>query len=322
MMSQVEPTATKISLSELKEELFQPLSPVLNGKNSLGDVSLLCPLKSLPGATIKLAVKNSNACPVGVVVCSSPFAPKMVARGIERALLAKQVLDAELGRVILEPLYSGEIRGLSYALFPYCQPLSDRRLWSRVQRTFLASDWLKWLRDVAQTTVTEPTPKEIETNFIVPLQYLTELDGISDRLRHAVRQAIERLVKGKWSPYHVLMHNDFWKGNILLNSHPFTIFGNKSATESFKVIDWGASAVKGYGIYDLIRLADSIRLTRQELRTQVDLHCQILGCDPIDARSYLVAALGYLSINLEQFPPSRFVQLADSCLDTIDWIEN
>ena len=48
------------------------------------------------------------------------------------------------------------------------------------------------------------------------------------------------------------------------------------------------------------------------LRSELEIHCQILGCDIVDAPSYTAAALGALGLNLEHFPEDRYVQL---CVD-------
>ena len=99
------------------------------------------------------------------------------------------------------------------------------------------------------------------------------------------------------------MHNDLWQGNILLNSDGGIV-----------VIDWPGSVVKGYAIYDLIRLAESLRLSDRALGEQLRAHCRLLGCEPKDSVSHLAAALGHLLGDLDHFPMHLFLPLADRCV--------
>ena len=240
---------------------------------------------------------------------------------MERTRLAKQALSPDLGRVILDPLLEGEIRGLSYAVLPYCQPLSNSRLVWPVQRALLSPHVFQWLERVTEATATKVHPKQIEPNFMEPLKHLAELEEMTKRVRVAARQAINRLGDGHWTPRHVLMHNDLWKGNILLDHRQVSRFGKRLRTERFVIIDWMGAMIKGYGMYDLIRLAESLKLGNRELRKQITTHCEFLDCDFTDARSHLLASLGYLGMHLEHFPLPRFVQMADSCLQKIEQIQ-
>ena len=119
---------------------------------------------------------------------------------------------------------------------------------------------------------------------------------ISDRVRAAALETLERLADGTWSPRHVLMHNDLWKGNILLDYSPVSQIKNSSFQERFVITDWAGSMIRGYGMYDLIRLAQSLNLGAKQLRKNVTAHCLILGCDFADARCHLLSALSYLEV--------------------------
>jgi hypothetical protein len=117
------------------------------------------------------------------------------------------------------------------------------------------------------------------------------------------------------------MHNDLWKGNILLKNCYQSGVSNKLGRKDFVLTDWGGSMMKGYAIYDLIRAARSLKLKKEDLRQQIAAHCQILQCDFTEARYYLLAALGYLGMNLEHFPQHLFVGLAHSSLEVIEEIQ-
>ncbi|MCP4006756.1 MAG: phosphotransferase, partial [bacterium] len=112
---------------------------------------------------------------------------------------------------------------------------------------------------------------------------------------------------------YVLIHNDFWRGNVLLDS-------TRSGPwpERFVVIDWGGSRVRGHAIFDLIRMADCLKLGDRVLRGEVEAHCRILECELIDARSHLFSALGHLAMNLDRFPLPRFLEMAQQCVQRLD----
>ena len=314
-------TGDNFELEQLKQDLSAPLTRAFADQALVGEISLLRPLKAVRDDSAKLLVKDLAGNPIAVVLCSSPLTPWLVARGMERTRLAKQALSPDLGRVILDPLLEGEIRGLSYAVLPYCQPLSNSRLVWPVQRALLSPHVFQWLERVTEATATKVHPKQIEPNFMEPLKHLAELEEMTKRVRVAARQAINRLGDGHWTPRHVLMHNDLWKGNILLDHRQVSRFGKRLRTERFVIIDWMGAMIKGYGMYDLIRLAESLKLGNRELRKQITTHCEFLDCDFTDARSHLLASLGYLGMHLEHFPLPRFVQMADSCLQKIEQIQ-
>ncbi len=309
------------NLEQLKQDLSKPLTQALDDQASVGEISLLCPLKPVMDDSAKLLVKDTAGHPIAVVLCSSPVTPGLVARGMERTRLVKQALGSDIGQVVLDPLLEGEINGLSYAVLPHCQPLSRSRLMWPVQRVLLSPHVFQWLSRVTEVTATTVHPEQVEPDFMVPLKYLAQLEAITERVRAGARQAMNRLSDGKWSPRHVVMHNDLWKGNILLDHRNVSGFGKELSTERFIIIDWMGAMVQGYAMYDLIRLAQSLKLEGRQLRKHVITHCRFLGCDFIDARSHLLAALGYLSMHLEHFPLPRFVQMADSCWEKIEQIK-
>lgn len=89
-------------------------------------------------------------------------------------------------------------------------------------------------------------------------------------------------------------------------------------SDRFVIIDWAGSEIYGYAMYDLVGLAQSMRLNARNLRREVVRHCRLLRCEPADATSYLVAALGHIAMNLERFPIDRYAHMAESCFATLD----
>jgi hypothetical protein len=67
-------------------------------------------------------------------------------------------------------------------------------------------------------------------------------------------------------PNYVLMHGDFWKGNILIAPKADFPAAGTRWNERFVIIDWPGSITQGYAMFDLIRLAQSFRLSSNALK--------------------------------------------------------
>jgi hypothetical protein len=106
------------------------------------------------------------------------------------------------------------------------------------------------------------------------------------------------------------MHNDLWKGNILL---PSGDDHRDKQTFPFFVIDWRGSRVDGFPLFDLVRVSMSLQLTAKELRRELMHSCQSLGCDFSDAPYYVAAALGEIASRNDQFPLHAFLGMAEHC---------
>jgi hypothetical protein len=112
------------------------------------------------------------------------------------------------------------------------------------------------------------------------------------------------------------MHGDLWIGNVLLRDATSGLKGAWS--DRFVIIDWPGSMLRGHAIFDLTRLTQSISTGERALASELIRHCQALQCDPEDAVGYLLAALGHLEMNLEQFPFDRFMGMATACYHQLE----
>jgi hypothetical protein len=167
LFDRFESISYKQPFSQLDRYLYDSFTSILNERYDVGGIHLLCAMKPIEDATIKLLVTNPQGSPIGVLLCSSASSAQTVALATERSRLAKQAIGSKLGRVIIEPLSEGEIDGLSYAFMPYHQPLSNSQLTWVAQRTLLCPNLFKWLSDISKFTVTEVAANELETNFVL-----------------------------------------------------------------------------------------------------------------------------------------------------------
>jgi len=310
-MTREQPTSREI-LDALGSRMADALSVPARG---LDLVPMGSVIPRADGAAAFRVVDPDGRC-VAVFQCSAPDFPEMVARSMRCAAEAKRALAATEAAAILDPVLETRLDGMSCALLRYCQPLSNQRLVWRLQRELLRPRLLAWLLRVTQQTVAEATPDERSAHFAAPLERIAGERALHQSLRDDARRALQRLGDGSWRPRHVLMHGDVWKGNVLVE--PTSTSPERRAwRDRFVVIDWPGSLRRGYAVYDLVRLAGSMRLGPAGLRSELRRHCDALDAQPDDAGAYLLCALGHVALHLEHFPIDQFVAMAHSCHDTL-----
>lgn len=311
-----------LSLETLSEGMKAEVSDLMVGGRGVHSLMLL-DTRDVPDAHLitdyvtKWLVCDVRKRPLAVVLCSSPTAPGLVARGMERARKARAMLGADLGRVILQPLREGEFRGISYTVLPYAEPLHGRGFVARIRRRRLQPHVLDWLVRVNQRTRREVDATERDRDFLQPLEHLAALTVVPQVVRSAAAEAAKRLRDNHWTPRHVLMHGDFWIGNILRDVSGVTGSKENSSPGRFIVIDWPGAVLNGYAFFDLVRFARAVRLSTRRLRNEVERHCAVLDCGIENAPGHLLAALGYLEQHRERFPLEHFARMAVNCLDTL-----
>lgn len=285
---------------------------------SVGTVETIASAGEVADGTLKLLARDRDGVPAAVALCSGAAAPDMVARAMERASLAREALGAELARVIIEPIAEGRWEERSWCVLPFLENLSRSRLVWILQRRRLRPALFGWLRSATAATLREPSEEEVARDFRAPLAHLAAMESATSRVRAAAEAAGRDLEAGLWSPRQVLIHNDLWKGNILIDSRPGTPRAGRPWAERFVLIDWPGARVRGHALFDLLRLARSLGSGRRALAAEVDAHCAILGCEREQAQSHLLAALAYLSAHLEQFSEQAFARVCASCLDSLE----
>ena len=245
----------------------------------------------------------------------SPAAfPNVVSEDQAKARDMRNHLGPALGSAILTPLAEGFILNRSYALLPLAKPLTNNRVLWKIQKWKLKPKLLGWLGNVAAHHAIPLDNSAVEATFETPLRRFSVMDGLDFDVRRLAIRALERLQSGEFHPRVTPMHNDFWKGNILLPSHTAT---PTSAAYPFFIIDWRGSRIDGFPFFDLVRLSMSFGLAPGELRKEIANACETLECAAVDVNSYLAAALGELSMRLGEFSRERFLQMTRACFNEL-----
>jgi hypothetical protein len=236
-----------------------------------------------------------------VLKVSPPAFPNVAREMAEKADMARDCLGDGLNWAVARVLRQWEANGVSCALFEALTSISDNRVKRFVQVKRLAPAALKWLRDVAALDRGITKQGEACLQALADCPYAT--------LGGPAKAALGSVQSGAFVPRSRIMHSDFWVGNVMLDP---------TGARPFVLIDWRGSTVDGFPIFDLIKFAQSAGVGRKALRAELAAHAERLGCDIRDTRSYLLAALGYIWMHLEQFPPERFLVMGENCLATLD----
>ena len=305
-------TAIQASLDKFNKILETLLLSALGNHKLMANIDRLEAPKGVKDSPVKLIVRDTASRPTAVVLYSSPVSPNLVSRGMDLAVQAKQAMGSELGSVILDPLGRGDIEGRSYTILPYCRPMFSWKPLRYIQRKVIRPAVINWLFGVTKQTKSIAAQESINKDFLEPLKYMTHLQTAGEEVNSASLRALKRLECGQWIPHHVLMHNDLWEGNILPGK-PSNQNKTYKRSYGFIIIDWPGCQLKGYPIYDLVRLSQSLRLNSRQFTNELKRHCTLLGCTQEDSEGYLLSALGNIGLNPEHFPADAYVRLIESC---------
>lgn len=271
-----------------------------------------------PDWKAKLLIRDRNGTPRAVVQWSGPLAPAMMTRTLARAEEIRSAVSPEAAAAIIQPLDSGEIDGTSFAIWPFCEPItSSGRIGKWITRRALTAPLLDWLDQVARDTARPARPDELP-RFERILRAMAEHDVLTQRSRDAAAETLTALTRGAWTPLHVAMHSDLWEGNVLIDGTGITGRADQSWPRRFTIIDWSGALGDGFPVYDWIRLATSLRVPDARSGPALARHATALGCSLADTRRHLVAALADLGANLEYFPVERYARLADDMIERLD----
>tara|TARA_B110000305_G_scaffold235070_1_gene294124 strand:+ start:486 stop:1271 length:786 start_codon:yes stop_codon:yes gene_type:complete len=229
--------------------------------------------------TAKYFVHGGDGNLFAVLICSNPNSPNLISRSIERATIAQSIL-ANAGSVIIDPIACGEVNGLSYAIWPLKETFSTTRIKRYFQKRKIVPEVFFWLRDVVSLTKVQVDDC---SNYVQTFNSIARDDELPDEVRVIARKAESRMGNNRFTPYSVLEHGDLWVDNILL---PLGRSFLPNAKYGFFVIDWAGSRTNGNPFYDLFRFAISAGKQRDVLRSEIEIHCTLLGCDVSDVACY------------------------------------
>jgi hypothetical protein len=269
-------------------------------------------------ASFKSIFQNAAGEPKLFLLCSNSLNPDLIARNVAKAREAQALLGDPLGNTIQMPLKEDRFEGLTWALFTLNQPLSNDPWRWRWEKARIAWPVTTWLTSVVRKSKIPIVDQDMTQTAIAPLKAFSENEDFPMDFRQQANRSIKRIESGAWKPQTILAHNDLWKGNIMLPGSD----DHGETSPKFRVIDWAGSSTKGFAFFDLMKLARSFKFpglfTKQIIRKQ----CALLECAEEDVMSYLLAALGTLGMNLENFPPRIYAQMAMECIDDLHRIIN
>jgi aminoglycoside phosphotransferase (APT) family kinase protein len=296
----------EIALEELASALSLAVEPVAGPGRVLHRFG---ERKTLVDATSKFLVRDDAGNAEFVVLCSGAGGPGMVARGVQRAREVAAALGQDLGRPVLLPLGEGDVHGRTFAVFPYCTPLieSGARWW--IQRSFLRPRLVRWLVDASRQTTVPVPDAEHEHRVLLPLHQLRADEGHSQELRMLAGEALSAARALKWQPKHVFMHDDLWLGNVLIDQRSAggPVFGR------FTIIDWAGSRVRGYPLYDFLRLSISFGLTGSLFFRALHKYCAALDYTRSEAGYAFVHTAADLGQRLEHWPRASYFSTINRC---------
>jgi hypothetical protein len=294
---------------KLPSEIASAVEPLMGAQGGIGSVEFLPLPRLVADSAEKAIVFTPEARPALVVMIAPPAYPDAVRDAYACAAAARLALgEGAIGSAVQVALCEGVTEGRSFAVVPYLTPMGRGRLRRRWDRLRLRGPVLAWLREVTRRTVVILPEAAVPDSVAKPLRGLAGMEVVGERVRAAARDSLRALDSGHWQPRWVLAHNDFWLGNFLFRRP------EAAGMPGFAVIDWGASQVRGYPLYDFLSFANSVDLSSGALRRRLGEYCSALGCAPAEARFHLMAALAALSTRLGEWPVRRFAATAERLL--------
>lgn len=261
--------------------------------------------------TRKLVAVDSGGRAVAMVLCSPERFPEVIARSVRRASEARQCLGESLGSVVLQPIAAGELCGVSIAMMPWCRGFSQQLGSRAVHRACLVPQVVSWMCQVSSRFAGSTVPPE---ECIKCLQFYEMTASMPRSIQEDAGVAIRRIELGLWKPKRMLDHNDFWIGNLLRASTRAT---GQPRGRRFVVIDWGGSNTHGFGFYDYVRLCRCRNVGHSAMTQGIVRLCESMGIELQDSMGQMLASLGWLGSNRDQFPIDRYVNVVRCCWDSM-----
>lgn len=288
------------------EGLAQHVFPLLEAEGlAPAEMSLFRPISDIVDNPIKLAIHDERGLCLGILQWSPPAAVQAIADAVRRAEAARRRLGLDLGEVVLAATLEGEFQSRSFALYPWQRTLSDHRLLSRFHDWLYASPVIDWLSGVHAQAFAPLPESEFPARISSPLEQLWTEPGLAPSLREVAREVAAAVESGTFVPQVGPVHNDLWRGNILLPSERSK---RSESGRPFRLIDWGASTLAGFPFWDLVRVLRSLRIPHALARRILRRECRILGMTFEEGHRSLVLALADLGVSRNEFPLDSYLK--------------
>jgi hypothetical protein len=301
---------------KLPAEIESALEPLMSGYGGIGSVEFLAMPRLVADYVEKAIIFTPEARPALLVMIAPPAYPDAVRDAFARAAAARGALgDARAAAAVQVALSEGVTDRQSFAVVAYLTPIGRGRFRRRWDRWRLRGPVFDWLGELTRRTVVTVPEAEHASAFLAPLEALSRMEVVGERVRRAAEDSRRALNEGRWQPRWVLAHNDLWFGNFLFRR------AEAKGGPGFVVIDWGASRLRGYPAYDFFSFANSVNLSVAPLRRRLLAYCEALGCPPAHARHHLLAALAAHSTALGEWPVERFAATAQKLLGVAETMQ-
>lgn len=291
--------------SECERELLAACREFMGG--DAYSLRQLNTVNQLPDATLKFFALDSRGRPTAFVHWSNEPFPNAALASCSSSAVARDTLGERLGKFVAMPIFQGEVLSRSFSVHPILHSPSSK-VGSKLAYLLASKAVGSWLRDVATRTVKPVSGQEVEALVLRPLEYIAGLQILPDQYKVLAGEGLAFLSDSSWSPQVVFSHNDFWIGNVMFSPA-------KRWPGMPQIIDWGSSSAAGIPFFDSIRYVRSARLPSGILAAMLKQQLIATKCSPSCGLFNLLAGLGRLGLNRDQFPEERFAQLA---VDTVE----
>lgn len=230
--------------------------------------------------------------------------PNAMQEHVDAIRAMAQRLTPAAGEILPTVMAEGTLGSRSFFIMPRFSPLAAGRISGRLDRMRMTSAVLEWLR--ALTSIRSEAAPDTAATFVANLTALAPMLEPGSDIARRTDHLVEAVTQGRLNPTHIPMHGDLWWGNIM-----------RDTKGGLKIVDWGGSEPSGYGLFDLIRFAQSFRLGSSRLRSEIGWHRDAIGLGPDGPMLHLLAALGHFSMRLGEFPRAKFAEMTIDCFSAL-----
>ena len=295
-------------------ELHQNIIEQIKDHESLKKIRLTTVSQMIKNKNINLedeasrsVIQDDKGKKVALLACSNRLYPDYMLKTTELTLAVREKLTVNVANIVIEPLFNGSYDGLSFVLWPWCRSFGDQLYQKLILRIMIRPNILVWLRHVMMITKVSMGQEERE-QIIHYLYYVMENEDFAPALREWAREAHQGLRDKSWNPFYCLSHGDLWPGNIMF---PNTGFISAIKRNQFIIIDWAGANLKGVPYSDLIYFCMTSSTSGTTFRKTMRKYSRFLDDNFNNYKFYLVVSLGFLGLNLNQFPYERLIELSN-----------